>query len=256
MSDEAHRFYGSNINNSAALHLQDGKYKLAISELTEALVLLSKRLRKEEVQNDSSFEGVILSPKPILGFAMGRDEQEGLLAKPDNAAVLVSKCFTPSIKDETQANASPVENFVFRSPMYIQNAGELLPTTCTIEVISYAVIYNIALAWHLSALMPGNDAASRTAKLKKALSLYEQTNKLLENGNITTYPLPYMAVLCNTGVIYKFFNEAVKATTCQDLLLSTMMFCIERGCQSPGWDSIVEGFLANLRLLTDVAPAA
>jgi hypothetical protein len=253
-SDDSSMIYASDINNTAAMHLQKGHHEVAIAELSTALATLSKRLRMLAGVNSaggSLEQGGMNVPKPILGFV---PESGGSLFK-DTYAVNKNGANTDS---KPQSNEQEGHGrFVFRSPVYIQNVDALLPITNTFEALSYVVIYNLALAFQLSGLAADDDAL-RTVRLRKALWLYEHTNKILQHGKFVADPLHYMAVLCNMGAIYNFFNEDARAAVCQESLLSAAMHCIVGGIKRPAqWASIVEVFLSNMRLVTaGVAPAA
>lgn len=224
--------YASKINNAAAVALQKGDHNIAIAELTIALKTLSKRLRCMDTHSKCSIEGANTPPQPIL---LG---------------------FVPEIVDcNAESNQGCIDRFVFRNPMCIQNTEAFQPSCSTFETLSYVVIYNLALAWQLSGIAADDDE-SRTVKLRKALKLYEHSNKILANGKVAIDLLQHMAVLCNMGAIYDFFKDA-RAAACQESLLSAAMYCIDTGYQRPELGETLQGLLSNAMPITAItAPAA
>lgn len=232
----------SAINNAAALLLTNDKYDLAITELTKALKLLAKQMRQGNIKSEPSLTGM---PEPILAFV------------PDKAGVFVDLKSTQATSCGDVSLRRQQHRFIFRKPIYLENANVLPPLASTYETLSYAVIYNLALAWQLSGLATV-DELSRISMLRKALCLYEKTTNIMANGRVEGDPLLYMSVICNMGALHSCFEDKENEASCQELLLSAIMCCIYSGYRNPQWGVLLEGFLSNvmLRFLPPVAASA
>jgi hypothetical protein len=213
--------YAANmINDAALLHMTRAEYDQAIEILTATLKLLANKMRVE-----TKFETICQarsSPNPRLRFA---SESKDLFLEPP------------------QVNLGPQK--IFRSPICIQNGTELLPGTSTYESLSFVVVYNLALAWHLKSVMFATDEASKTSMLRKALALYEHTTKIMSNGTLSGDPLPYMALACNMGALCLDLGCTQRFRACQSALLSTILCCVDGEYTTSNWDLLLDGFLSN-----------
>jgi tetratricopeptide (TPR) repeat protein len=126
-------------------------------------------------------------------------------------------------------------------------------------MVSSMVIFNLALAHHLSAL--ASNIQHQSKKLHKAATLYElaynsQCDAQLENNVLFT-----MAAANNLGLIYHQLEDEAAATKCFQHLLSTVMFMVHYGaaevcCGGEELDGYLRNVTKHLVSESCAAPAA
>ena len=134
---------------------------------------------------------------------------------------------------------------IFRSPINVQNGDELLPGPETYDTLSFVVIYNLALTWHLKAATAAIDHHLRVSVLRKALALYEYATKIMANGSLNGDPLPSMALASNMGALCLDLGCVKRSKAYQVALLSTVLWCVDGKYNFPNDDKLLDGFLAN-----------
>jgi len=205
------------INKATLIHMPRSEYDEAIEILTSTLSLLSDNVRAN-AQHETTFQRRPLQ-KPVLHFSSSQSA-------------------------ELFVGVHGIQR-VFRSPICVENGSDLLPRTDTLEILSFVVIYNLALSWHLKAIsIPVHDD-SRIPMLPKALSLYEFTSKIMANGGINGDPLPYMALVSNMGALCLDLGSTQRSRACQSALLSTILCCVDSKYTTTNWDLLLDGFLWN-----------
>jgi hypothetical protein len=125
------------------------------------------------------------------------------------------------LKNQEGADNTMSGYLMFQDPIFIFNSNQLLPSLHTYDLLSYVALYNLALYWHWSAVVNnGDDDASRQARLKKALMLYNSAHSMIVAAGLEVDPIHYMAILNNTGHIHHCLGDGAKAEVCfQELLL-------------------------------------
>ena len=211
-------------------------YEDAIALLTDALKMIAARIRRED-----NFPGHS-SPLSWPTFHFLSNPEESFLHD-DHPLVY---------------NSSDLPRFVFRDPIQVCIPSNFQPSSGTYEVLSYVVLYNLALSWHLSGISSvGNDAV-RNVRLQKALDLYGHANSVMTNGQIEANPLHYMGMLCNIGQICSVQGNIEQAEACFRLLLSAIMCLVDSGVGAENHTQL-EGFISNVMpiiLKENTAPAA
>eukprot|EP00934_Nitzschia_sp_Nitz4_P003578 Nitzschia sp. Nitz4//scaffold99_size76975//72434//73177//NITZ4_005588-RA/size76975-processed-gene-0.55-mRNA-1//-1//CDS//3329560886//3568//frame0 len=92
--------------------------------------------------------------------------------------------------------------------------------------ISAIIVFNLALAVHLSAESTGNNPST----LLKAIKLYELAFAMTQNDTSCAggaSPSYVLAVANNMGVIYSQLNDIENARKCFQLVMSTLMYLVE-----------------------------
>jgi len=210
------------INKAAIVHLPRAEYNEAIEILTSALSLLSDTVRANGEQ-ETSFRRKPLQ-NPVLHFSSSQSSE-----------LFVGSC--SQVRHGIQK--------VFQSPICVTNGSDLLPGTDTFVILSFVVIYNLALSWHLKAVSHTTQNHSRTSMHRKALNLYEFASKIMANGGISGDPLPYMAVVSNMGALCLDLGCAERSRACQSALLSTILCCVDSRYTTSNWERLLDGFLWN-----------
>lgn len=115
--------------------------------------------------------------------------------------------------------------FVFQEPIFIcsQSSGETLESTEFFSKLSFSILYNLALAYHLHA-----QVTQQSSGFTRALALYKTAYKIQMEGRCFAC-LETMAVLNNMGQIYKSLHDEKASRLCFECLVSNFMLLRDRG---------------------------
>lgn len=232
MNDQFHAFHPVVENNRAVYLLREGHYENAVQTLGNTLSSLSAFMRNGFENMDATGQFVPLD--------LSRSG-----AKFSRQVSGVSS-HTPGLE-----NAPP--RFV-QSPLEVPQDLPVTPQTG--EVLSYIVVYNLALSWHLWGMkVPSSE--EQTLFLTKALNLYRLSHRIMCSGRVNVGTSHYMALVCNTGNAYLSLGSAERADACFQLLLETLMCVVDQGNQCTC--EFLDGFIWNIAPLVleeQSAPAA
>jgi hypothetical protein len=218
-------------NNKGVEMIRRGYYSDAIRECTQSLELLQCGNRQEEVVPPPAHEEEHHEDEPMtssdqqVNLPMPSDQQD-CRENPANAA---NARFWDS-RTSDSSNEEPDEknhSFIFRDPIEIPirtiSRKQKLSSSLLMKV-SIVIVFNLAMACHLSALSCGS-----WSQLERAKLLYEHGFRLdlqgdEDSGGTLLY---YMALLNNLGLIYEISNEHEKSQECFRKMLSIMMLLLE-----------------------------
>lgn len=218
--------------------LESDKYPEAISEFSKALsavkgVLAVEGFEGEKLDPDdspsspSSFEH---TQRLVFEFydpteADGDDEEmkDGDSAMPDTSS---NSAATELIDDDE----SP---FIFQSPILAGYAATASPDGkddfASLVKFSAAILFNIALSYHLTSTMRMyQDEINQKKLLRKALTFYKLAYTMMQdtgNDGLTET----LAIANNLGHVQLVVGDTTKARQCYEHLLSTIMFVIHAG---------------------------
>ena len=227
----------TDLNNAAVESIEAKDYMTAITTLTKAL----KRVK------------LIMS-----GDAMVSENDtidcENDMARPNFYCDFV--CSRPSSSfQRTFENGGICSSSIFRNP--IRLARHLPPVELQrCELLSYVILYNLALSYHLRA-MDEEEESIRIACLEKALTLYEHAHHVLSSQEIDVSLLHTMAIASNLGHIHHVRGDERRAEMCFQHLLSTILYVVD--CGEGGKIECLDGFFRNVMPLigqSTSAPAA
>jgi tetratricopeptide (TPR) repeat protein len=174
------------------------------------------------------------------------------------ASVVLSHC---SLDEMMSKNAACVtkgsdtnSGFVHRRSIHVQE--DKLPRNAHSVVIAVAIVFNLALAHHLTGIENG----SNPVLLQKAVKLYEhaQTLAQTEHSIRDDSVLFHLAIINNLGQLYKELKRNMLAGKCFHQLLSMLMYLLD--CSEDDASSYEE-FFSNVSHLifpscSVAAPAA
>lgn len=144
--------------------------------------------------------------------------------------------------------------FLFRDPIEIpiHTVLKSSPSTRLFVKLSIVFIYNLALAFHLSAIQTRDNF-----QLERAKRLYEYAFQMHLEENCDVTLLYSMALLNNLGLIYKATDEDERSQKCFRNMLSTMMYLLasDEARNISQWGGLLSNVL-GLILQDRVAPAA
>jgi tetratricopeptide (TPR) repeat protein len=208
-------------NNAAASLVAAGEYNTAIQEFSFAL----KTYRQVMIEADDEI------PQPVKTNLNQCMVQSGLA---------LAECRKEACRVIDNDQKYYMYQQAIRIPLDIDSTYQASVT------VSSVIIFNVALAHHLSALAT-SDKKHQSKKLCKATTLYEMAydlqgrNAQLENNVMFT-----MAAMNNLGVIYLQLEDRETASKCFQCLLSTIMFLVDCGAAKVCCDEDLDGFLRNV----------
>jgi tetratricopeptide (TPR) repeat protein len=209
------------MNNEAALLTENGLYKEALQTLDVAL----RALQTTSLNNDDGELDIAFVPH--------------------------------SEREQPQKPVSPFEDaemdgdFIYRSPIRC-NSNSLEAEEADDLHLSVIILFNMALANHLWAIIGKN---VRTQRLRKALKLYELSFFMQMGGSGQLNMTQVLAMVNNCGQVYKQLNRERKARKFFQHMLSTIMTMVAVG-EAQEIDQM-DGFIwtASQLILVDPAPA-
>lgn len=202
------------LNNRGAQHIDAGRYGSAISTLVKALkvsekVTITEACGCEHCSLDSCMKQRTSQPP----------------------------CQLPRETISTVCPQQPESVYVYERPICISQKS-MEEEHCPGVILSLIIIFNLALAHHLSAIQ--NNACPKL--LQKALHLYELAYQLQREENDNGSLRFTMIVANNLGQIHRAVNNESKHQQCLEHLLSTMMYLVDSRVKGePEFD----GFLRN-----------
>ena len=198
-----------NYINDSALHIASGDYDKAIDTLTESLSSLKQAL--EEASDEL---------RPSLSSGGNMDLE--FLEVPNCPSSFVVHA------DEKGGDNNDDNNimFVYQNPIV---ARWTIISIDHYDQLSYAAMYNLALAYHLKYVDDDGDNNKDKSYLVKARCLYEYSHSALVNQNVGVPPIHLVALTNNLGHCNARLGNHEKADACLNHLLTTLMYLVERG---------------------------
>lgn len=229
-------------NEKGVSNLESANYEQAILVFCKSLGLVKKLicLHQQQEEKEDGENDIISS----LSY--------------QSSVQLIPACFLQRTKRtyETTASSSSTHNngndnyytndnhFVFKNPIIYneQEVQQCCRKPCA--ALSYIILYNLALAYHLQAI---KDGFSGKQELRKSLWLYDAANSVRMQENLSLNVIQSMAIVNNMGHIHSVLKNSGKAKLCFKHLLRLIMIVND----ADGEESIEEldGFLMNVTSL-------
>eukprot|EP00934_Nitzschia_sp_Nitz4_P009255 Nitzschia sp. Nitz4//scaffold26_size159584//1781//2503//NITZ4_002460-RA/size159584-processed-gene-0.215-mRNA-1//-1//CDS//3329544989//9245//frame0 len=212
------------LNNEASRIIDEAsQYEEAISMLSASLVQLKQAIRQG-----------CLPAKEV--FLPSGAEQLRFLGNTS------CECVTKSRSEN--------DWYLYEHPIQIC-ANATIGTPQQVEVVTYAVIFNLGLCHHVQAFAASN-AGSRYELLQRAASFYSHAQRLTaSNTAVFQVDLNHALVVANNlGHCHHFLNDEGLSKQCFQRLLNVIMFIQESG--SEGREILsrdedrLDGFMVNI----------
>jgi tetratricopeptide (TPR) repeat protein len=238
MSSDPHAAISvANLNNNAALAIQEGNFAAAHGLLSAALIATKKclRMRKERADEDMDYN-ITSNISEVCWFHCGssRDHFQESSFRSNNVVTR---------RDEDEC-------YLFRSPLQV-NVGSIerignLTSNAVMEPLTFTTVYNLALMHHLS----GN-ASSHQKTLQRAIVLYRQADVLLSCHTPSSILFFKLTIANNTGHAYSNLRRPEEARHCfQELAKIIDMYNLTAAGLEPQKRrlEVNGGFLSNVML--------
>lgn len=214
------------LNNKAARRIQQNDFAAGTNELTVALKMMQPLMHGLRAREEGCVGKDQNQNQTILGFLLNT---------------------TAPFVDATNGGLQDRRRLVFQLPMSICSAKNLSHNSTTYETMSCALLYNLALCWHLSGLSTLDCDAEQDEKLRKAQKLYIHAKEIMTRCNVQVNPFHYMAVVGNLGQAYLRLGNFTKCDECQKLLLSAIMWFVDGKPKNlQRQKSWLDGFISNV----------
>lgn len=215
------------MNNRAVLRMvEDRDYASAICSLTKTLRAIKLLM---STTDEGASDEKPQSPESSCTFA-------------DFSSV---SCFQEAVEYDGRNVGS-----IFSAPILLPTkkhpttvTPELVHTPGCCEVLSYAVMYNLALAYHLRGMEEHGNSSLKDRCLCTSAALYEHAHQLLEANELSI--LHEMAIACNLGHIYRTLGSEDRARLCFEHLLSMMLYVVDCGRDGKIM-GMMDGFFYNV----------
>ena len=231
------------VNNDGIHHLRKGHYEDATYCFIEAMQGINRQMISPPANvTPSSIPNESITPSYFVSL----EGQDAVTSSPPSSHSL----------------AEGGDMFLFRSALLVSDIGEAACSsdcssccpssyssnnnTASTKSTFIAVLYNLALSYHLNALET-RDLQSLT----QALSYYQIAYRVVVSG--TSAPLPQvMAIFNNIGHVHRLLHDEDNAKSCFQHLLSVMMLVQQTGeiDRIKKWD----GFFSNVTGLIGEGP--
>lgn len=191
------------LNNQAAYLMKQGRYGGAIRLLARALKTLSRSMIHED------------------------QEMEPASTSQDLASCGATFVTAPPRRDQDHPQSNAAKAPFLPGPLILSSTLELEQGTG--DALSYVVLYNIGLCWHMEGLaMPVSPCPQRAMTLNKALDLYTLAHSILTSGRVSADPVHYMALVSNMGHVYGLIGEQLDADNCIQMLLQIVLCVVDQ----------------------------
>jgi tetratricopeptide (TPR) repeat protein len=277
------------LNNEGAVHLGNGRYEDAVQSFTASLQLVKSSITTLSAQSGSPVAAAAAPLSP---------SSPSLSLPPHHAQVVISPLYELVQADfssekmmllsPSSFSSSPLS--LYRSPLRISDVANFEHNDPTVEA-SIAVIFNLALTYHLKALsLASNDDEGEDRhqvekqKVQESPSLNENSSSSTTTTTTTTnkssvalyqaatlYELAYniqmqerlelhaeftMAMINNLGHVYRSRGNIDKSDECFRYLLSTHLFLQSYGRTDCMRTDEFIASVSHLILKDSTAPAA
>jgi tetratricopeptide (TPR) repeat protein len=217
------------LNNEGIHYINKGNYEEAMKVISRGLNLLKKVLSVQDI------------PAKTDSYSMGMSMDETL---PCEFLQLDPEYPSAALTEAIKGN----KPFIFSSPIYVPSVVNQAVTLKYLATLSFILLYNLALAYHLSAI----DGQLCLKKLEKALSLYDLAYAI-QKTELSI--LQIMAIVNNLGHIHTALGNQEQSQLCFKHLLSTVMLLKDYGEEGESVDSL-DGFILNCLPLILVGEAS
>ena len=219
------------LNNRAALHIEAGDFDEAVLELTDALHQF-RLMKRPWFSTSTNMDYDSTKKESHLSLFLNDDDDH------DDVKALIHY--------DTDDGEDSEDFFVYRHPIRIEHNPNEIPELghTTSAFLSFAVIFNMAICYHLQAsCCKEEDTEERHFLLEKSKHLYELGYRLLRSEDFSFSIRISLALTNNLGQVLKNLQEHQKADLCFERLLSTVMFLMDCGADDELYE--IDGFIRN-----------
>lgn len=212
------------LNSEGIQHLENKDFAKAIASLSAGIGDLKRLLSDES-------EDFCRSHDLAFGFEMAHFQEV----------------------DDNDDTATP---FVFDTPIRVQprrrsSRAASRSTHDKLKMLSFALVFNLAIAFHLGALRhhqnssSGKVSSTTRKRLLKALAFYNMSLSMIQNNEgLSLGVMESLAVANNQANVYVLLGNAKEAEACNEEVLQNIMYVADSGHQQEV--PLFDRFFANV----------
>jgi hypothetical protein len=250
LDEESHLPVAIHLNNGAAFLISQGEYSGAAATLLTALVTLKEGVKIIKESGDCSpssrEEGITTNAKDgsPLHFVASQQQHD-----------------PPSTNNNNKSKSKVSDDwYLYEDPVRVC-AEKALPSSDCIEIVSYAIIYNLGLCHHLEAQQFNSESAAHLRHLQKAVSFYSHAQKLMASASLQDVGIIHSLVVANnSGHAHHFLSNEPSSRVCLQRLLNAIVLITGSGQQGrqivSNNERCFDGFLTNIMHLVGFCSAA
>jgi hypothetical protein len=254
LDKESRLYVAIRLSNDLALQIRQGEYFGAAATLLTALATLRegvKIIQKSGHCSPSREEGTTTNTNEDspLHFVASQREYD-----------------PPSTTDDTtnsNNNKSKVSDgwYLYEDPIRVC-AEEALPASDCIEIISYAIIYNLGLCHHLEAQQFSSESTMHLRYLQRAVSFYSHAQNLMVSASLHDIGMMIhpLVLANNLGNVYHFLKNEPSSKVWLQRLLNAIFLITDSEQQGrqivSNNERCFDGFLTNIMHLIGFYSAA
>jgi tetratricopeptide (TPR) repeat protein len=214
-------------NNKAVALIEMKRFGEAVTVLTQTL-----RCSQQELQQPRNYKSL-----------EDEDDEE-----------LCNKLFYfASTEDQEEADLLQVSDmedspFLFCQPLSIRSDAAISTSTPglrTFAVVSFVLVFNLALTYNLAGLHQiQRDSSLSTKRLGTALRLYELAFELQSREGLPN-PIISAAIVNNLALVHKSLKNEEKSEQCYQLLVNTLFWIADNNLGSTH-RAVLDRFLGNV----------
>jgi hypothetical protein len=236
----------ANLNNNAAVLMRNAEYSRAVIILSSALVGMKKGIRQNTI--------TVPRTEPIDSFLLGPPCDFLKCEAGGNSVDQTAFAF-----ETDQVTTATDEYFLCIEPIKV--FAEVAATSpCILDILSYAILYNLALCHHLKAISTPPFTTDDTPNLQRAITFYNHAQQLLVKFHHNMDVFHSLAISNNLGHAHHFLHNEPTAQLCFQRLLNVIMYISESGPDGQTFvanhEFCFEGFLTNVMHMTGFSPSA
>jgi hypothetical protein len=253
LDKESHLSVAIHLNNGAAFQISQGEYSGAAATLSTAFVTLKeaiKIIKKSGNCSPSREEGTTTNTNEDspLHFVASQQQYDP-----------PSTTTTTNINNTNNKSKVSDDWYHFEDPVRVC-AEKVLPSSDCMEIISYAMIYNLGLCHHSKAQQFNSESTMHLRYLQRAVSCYSHAQKLVSSPSLHDVGMLHSLVVANNlGHAHHFLNNEQSSRLCLRRLLNVIVLIKDSGQQGRQIVSknerYFDGFLTNIMHLVGFCSA-
>jgi tetratricopeptide (TPR) repeat protein len=211
----------ADLNNDAALQIYTGNYSQAAETLSYALNIIQQAM------------GVLKSCNRPPNHKTSEPRTPSYVScdcifSEDELITCQGSRRIPAANRNSSSFYLDESCFLYKHPVQVfSNSSDTSDDEHHVEVISYAIVYNLALCHHLRAISENSSSITiceQGSYLKRAIALYKHALKLLMSPhNRKLDMLHTLAIVNNLGHAYHLLHNEATAKRCFQRLLQAIM---------------------------------
>jgi hypothetical protein len=248
MSVETSISHAFNLNNKSCCFIKRGHYDEAVQHLIIALQIAKQFAIAAQPPQESS-------SKQARSAWSSRSRSAISDCSDDHQEEYEYLC-----QSELKFEATSTDSYIHRTPVFVD--ARKRDEDATLSHISFYVMFNLSLAYHLRALNEEDEVEAKKS-LSVAKRLYELTLQMQVQDDSENSVITMAALLNNLSQVHNVLKNINEMRRYQELLLTALVILVDSGSpefdasSSNGSSTALDGFMGNvMHLMIIESPVA